>query len=67
MVSVELYEAVCSRGDMRMHVPVIRHRGQWFNANTGAIETWVYSAEPMAGDRARAFLAIAEKTLEKLR
>lgn len=63
----ELFESVCVRGAMRLHVPLIRYRGRWYNANTGCLEPWVISADRMAANRAVAFEAIAARTMEAIR
>lgn len=65
-----LYEAICSRdtptGRICLHVPVLRIAGAWYNANTGAREPWVKSAEPMVGDRLRMFEFVGAATAKKI-
>lgn len=67
----DLYEAICIKdtpaGRISLHVPVIKLYGLLFNANTGLLEPWVKSTEPMVGTRRKGFEAVAERTAEKVR
>lgn len=65
MTFPDLYEAICTKdtpaGRISLHVPVIKLHGCYFNANTGNLEPWVKSAEPMADARRMMFEVVAQQ------
>lgn len=67
---VELFEGIVARdtphGKIVLHVPLIRWRGQFRNANTGILEPWLRKVETMAGARAVLFTDAVARTVAKL-